>query len=187
MLSKVSTQLDSSFTFLRRRGDKHSVQCRKLQWHKEKGITKHFQIYNPFGYTFPDIKKTIPLWQWSDMSRGPERLWVLYQWRYLTQTRCLAIWSSWDSFEQEVGLKTSKDPFQPKLFSDSVSCLVPHPSCRHPVASECMTNNYHYKHFLVGGVHFTLSSARRSFRTNKNPQQNKLVSTVSNLVFLRIG
>lgn len=125
MLSEVSTQLDSSFTSVRRRGNKYSVQGRKSHWYKGRGIRKYFQIYNPFGDTFPDIKKTISFWEWSHMSRGPERLWDLYQWRYLKQTRSLAIWSSWDSFELEVGLKTSKGPFQPKLFSDLCSHIHP--------------------------------------------------------------
>lgn len=50
-----------------------------------------------------------------------------------------------------------------------------------------MTNNYYYKHLLVGGVHLTLSRAWRSFRTNTNLQWNKSVSTVSNLVSYASG
>lgn len=87
----------------------------------------------------------------------------------------------WDSFEQQVSLKASKVP------SHLNYSLVLFLSHRQSSVRECRTNNYHHKHFLVGGVHLTLCRAWRSFRTNNNPQWNRLVSTVSNLVSYASG
>lgn len=54
-----------------------------------------------------------------------ERLWSLHPWRYLkdTWTLSLATCSGWPCLYKRLDHMTSRGPFQPQPFSDSVECL----------------------------------------------------------------